>query len=62
MEALTHPGGDPDVSEPGPDESWRELAEHSAEHDQLTEHPATADPERFRAYVAARLAQIRGAA
>jgi hypothetical protein len=58
MEALTtDPAG---IPAPGPDESWRELAEHSAEHDQLsTDAP---HPERFRDYAAARLAQIRGTA
>jgi hypothetical protein len=58
MEALTHPGGDPGVSEPGPGESWRELAEHSAEHDQLTEHPVTADPGRYARFTAWRRAAL----
>lgn len=39
MEALTHPGGDREVSAPGEHESWRELAEHAAEHDQLSTEP-----------------------
>jgi len=57
MEALIHPGGDREVSEPGPDESWRELADHSFTHDQLS--TAVADPDAYRRYAAARLAQLR---
>jgi len=60
MEALTHPGGDPDVSEPGPHESWRELAEHSADHDQLsTEVPDPGAYARFTERARRRTASCR---
>jgi len=52
MEALIHPGGDPAVSEPGPHESWRELAQHSASHDQLS--TAVPDPGAYARFTAAR--------
>jgi hypothetical protein len=56
MEALiTETGQDP---HPGPHESWRELAEHAAEHDQVTEHPATRDPGRYARYAAWRRAEL----
>ena len=56
MEALTHPGGDLAVPAPGEHESWRELAEHAAEHDQLsTEVP---DPGAYARYVAWRRAEL----
>ena len=64
MEKLTEvPGsqlpGDPD----GPAlgclrESWRELAEHSADHDQLTGHPATKDPGAYARYVSWRRREL----
>jgi hypothetical protein len=42
--------------QPGPDESWRELAEHSIGHDQLsTEVP---HPDAFRRFTAERRAQV----
>jgi hypothetical protein len=51
MEALTHPGGDRDVSAPGEHETWQELAEHSVEHDQLS--TALPDPAAYARFTAA---------
>ncbi len=56
MEALTHPGGDREVSAPGEHETWQELAEHSVEHDQLsTDLP---DPGAFSRHVAWRRREL----
>ena len=55
MEALTtDPAGNP---APGPDESWRELAEHTAEHDQVPARPVK-DPDRYARFVAWRRAAL----
>lgn len=54
MEPLTYPAGRP---APGPHESWREYAEHSADHDQLS--TALPDPGAYRRYAARRLAELR---
>lgn len=55
MEALTPPG---EVPAPGEHESWRELAEHAADHDQVTEHPVTRDPGAYARFVAWRRAEL----
>lgn len=56
MEALTTDRAG--IPAPGPDESWRELGDHSASGDQLTEHPVVKDPGRYARYVARRRAEL----